>query len=83
MQRNTNWTMAKVSSWSSVRQGRAGRNRECCPSALGLRLDAAGRLTRPKHWQEFIALEMAHTPLNLTNYYPMAAAKRKALRPHY
>ena len=26
------------------------------------RLEAAGRLTRPKHWQEFIPFEMAHTP---------------------
>jgi len=30
------------------------------------RLEAAGRLTRPKHWQEFIPFEMAHTPLNMT-----------------
>jgi radical SAM superfamily enzyme YgiQ (UPF0313 family) len=30
------------------------------------RLEAAGRLTRPKHWQEFIPFEMAHTPLKMT-----------------
>jgi hypothetical protein len=30
------------------------------------RLEAAGRLTRPKHWQEFVPLEMAHTPLKMT-----------------
>jgi radical SAM superfamily enzyme YgiQ (UPF0313 family) len=30
------------------------------------RLDVAGRLTRPKHWQEFIAFSMAHTPLKMT-----------------
>src|SRR5207247_3453972 len=30
------------------------------------RLEAAGRLTRPKHWQEFIPFEMAHTPLRMT-----------------
>jgi radical SAM superfamily enzyme YgiQ (UPF0313 family) len=30
------------------------------------RLEAAGRLTRPKHWQKFVPFEMAHTPLNLT-----------------
>ena len=30
------------------------------------RLDAAGRLTRPKHWQEFIPFAMAHTPLKMT-----------------
>src|ERR1700691_625729 len=30
------------------------------------RLDVAGRLTRPKHWQEFIAFTMAHTPLKMT-----------------
>ncbi len=30
------------------------------------RLEAEGRLTRPKHWQEFIPFEMAHTPLKMT-----------------
>jgi len=30
------------------------------------RLEAAGRLTRPKHWQEFIPFAMAHTPLKMT-----------------
>jgi len=30
------------------------------------RLEAAGRLTRPKHWQEFIPFEIAHTPLKMT-----------------
>jgi radical SAM superfamily enzyme YgiQ (UPF0313 family) len=30
------------------------------------RLGAAGRLTRPKHWQEFIPFAMAHTPLKMT-----------------
>ena len=30
------------------------------------RLEAAGRLTRPKHWQEFIPFAMAHTPLKIT-----------------
>ncbi len=30
------------------------------------RLEVAGRLTRPKHWQEFIPFEMAHTPLKMT-----------------
>ena len=30
------------------------------------RLELAGRLTRPKHWQEFIPFEMAHTPLKMT-----------------
>lgn len=30
------------------------------------RLEAAGRLTRPKHWQEFIPFFMAHTPLKMT-----------------
>jgi hypothetical protein len=30
------------------------------------RLQAAGRLTRPKHWQEFIPFAMAHTPLKMT-----------------
>jgi radical SAM superfamily enzyme YgiQ (UPF0313 family) len=30
------------------------------------RLETEGRLTRPKHWQEFIPFAMAHTPLKLT-----------------
>ena len=30
------------------------------------RLEAAGRLTRAKHWQEFIPFAMAHTPLKMT-----------------
>src|SRR3977135_3391318 len=30
------------------------------------RLQAAGRLTRPKHWKEFIPFAMAHTPLKMT-----------------
>ena len=30
------------------------------------RLSDAGRLTRPKHWQDFTPFEMAHTPLNMT-----------------
>lgn len=35
-------------------------------SLLYERLEAAGRLTRPKHWQEFIPFEMARTPLKMT-----------------
>src|ERR1700740_271847 len=30
------------------------------------RLAAAGRLTRPKHWQEFMPFAMAHSPLKMT-----------------
>ena len=30
------------------------------------RLEAAGRLTRPKHWLEFIPYAMAHTPLKMS-----------------
>ena len=30
------------------------------------RLEAAGRLTLPKHWQEFIPFAMAHTPLKMS-----------------
>jgi len=30
------------------------------------RLAVAGRLTRPKHWQEFIPFAMAHTPLRMS-----------------
>jgi len=30
------------------------------------RLDAAGRLTRPRHWLDFVPFTMAHTPLKMT-----------------
>src|SRR6059036_1086347 len=30
------------------------------------RLESAGRLTRPRHWQEFIPFTMAHTPLKMS-----------------
>jgi radical SAM superfamily enzyme YgiQ (UPF0313 family) len=30
------------------------------------RLEVAGRLTRPKHWKEFIPFAMAHTPLRMS-----------------
>jgi radical SAM superfamily enzyme YgiQ (UPF0313 family) len=30
------------------------------------RLEAAGRLTRPKHWQDFVPFTMAHTPLKMS-----------------
>jgi len=40
------------------------------------RLEAAGRLTRPKHWQEFIPFEMAHTPLKMTIAEAHAEVKR-------
>ncbi|HKI27752.1 MAG TPA: radical SAM protein [Candidatus Sulfotelmatobacter sp.] len=30
------------------------------------RLELAGRLTRPKHWREFIPFAMAHTPLKMS-----------------
>jgi radical SAM superfamily enzyme YgiQ (UPF0313 family) len=30
------------------------------------RLETEGRLTRPKHWQEFVPFAMAHTPLKMT-----------------
>lgn len=30
------------------------------------RLEASGRLTRPRHWKEFIPFAMAHTPLKMT-----------------
>src|SRR6202034_3483769 len=30
------------------------------------RLEVAGRLTRPRHWQEFIPFAMAHTPLKMS-----------------
>ena len=40
------------------------------------RLEAAGRLTRPKHWQKFIPFEMAHTPLKMTIAEVHAEVKR-------
>jgi hypothetical protein len=60
------------------------------------RLEAAGRLTRPKHWQEFIPFAMAHTPLKMTipeahaevkygwakSYSPEAIAKALAAVAH-
>src|SRR6202161_1367896 len=33
---------------------------------LYTRLELAGRLTRPKHWEDFIPFSMAHTPLKMT-----------------
>jgi radical SAM superfamily enzyme YgiQ (UPF0313 family) len=33
---------------------------------LYTRLEVAGRLTRPKHWKEFIPFAMAHTPLKMS-----------------
>jgi radical SAM superfamily enzyme YgiQ (UPF0313 family) len=30
------------------------------------RLDASGRLTRPRHWMDFVPFTMAHTPLKMT-----------------
>jgi radical SAM superfamily enzyme YgiQ (UPF0313 family) len=30
------------------------------------RLEASGRLTRPKHWREFVPFAMAHAPLKMT-----------------
>lgn len=35
-------------------------------TSLYKRLEAAGRLTRHKHWQEFIPFAMAHTPLKMS-----------------
>ena len=60
------------------------------------RLEVAGRLTRPKHWQEFIPFAMAHTPLKMTideahaevkygwakSYSPQAIAKAVASVAH-
>src|SRR6202049_1994613 len=33
---------------------------------LYARLEVAGRLTRPKHWEEFVPFAMAHTPLRMS-----------------
>jgi len=48
------------------------------------RLEAAGRLTRPKHWQAFIPFAMAHTPLKMTieqAHEEVRAAWEKAYSP--
>src|ERR1700693_3699468 len=39
------------------------------------RLEASGRLTRPKHWQDFIPFAMAHTPLKMTTEEAHAEVK--------
>src|ERR1700730_912174 len=60
------------------------------------RLELSGRLTRPKHWQEFIPFAMAHTPLKMSieeahaegpigwskSYSPEAIAKALATVAH-
>ncbi len=40
------------------------------------KLEAAGRLTRAKHWQEFIPFAMAHTPLKMSIAEAHAEVKR-------
>ena len=48
------------------------------------RLEEAGRLTRPKHWKEFIPFAMAHTPLKMTieqAHEEVRAAWEKAYSP--
>jgi radical SAM superfamily enzyme YgiQ (UPF0313 family) len=48
------------------------------------RLEEAGRLTRPKHWIEFIPFAMAHTPLKMTieqAHEEVRAAWEKAYSP--
>ena len=35
-------------------------------TALYKRLEESGRLTRPRHWMEFAAFEMAHKPARMT-----------------
>ncbi len=63
---------------------------------LYARLQAAGRLTRPKHWLNFAPFSMAHTPLKMTidqvhqelhrawssSYSPEANARAIDLIPH-
>lgn len=39
------------------------------------RLEAAGRLTRPQHWHEFLPFAMAHTPLRMTEAEAHAEVK--------
>src|ERR1035437_8740656 len=40
------------------------------------RLEKTGRLTRPKHWQEFIPFAMAHTPWKMRTEGPHAEVNR-------
>ncbi len=69
------WIMTRQG-WPSGRLRRSALGPQGCPSSVYLRpclprrftkrLESAGRLTRPKHWEEFIPFEMAHTPLRIT-----------------
>lgn len=43
---------------------------------LYARLQAAGRLTRPKHWLDFAPYQMAHTPLGMTSAEAQAEVRQ-------
>ena len=43
---------------------------------LYARLEAEGRLTRPKHWLEFAPFQMAHTPLKMSASQVQAEVRR-------
>jgi len=56
-------TLEEIRSWPP---GLFGLMTPLPATPLYKRLEAAGRLTRPKHWQEFIPFAMAHTPLKMS-----------------
>jgi len=58
-------TLKEISGWSPVLPI-FGLLTPLPATPLYKRLEAAGRLTRPKHWLEFIPFAMAHTPLKMT-----------------
>jgi hypothetical protein len=43
---------------------------------LYARLEAAGRLTRPKHWMDFAPYQMAHAPLKMTSAQAQAEVRQ-------
>ena len=59
------WTLQQIRSWPPGLPV-FGLLTPLPGTPLYKRLETEGRLTRPKHWQEFIPFAMAHTPLKMT-----------------
>jgi radical SAM superfamily enzyme YgiQ (UPF0313 family) len=58
-------TLAQMRSWPPVLPV-FGQITPFPATPLYARLEKEGRLTRPKHWLDFTAFQMAHTPSNMT-----------------
>jgi hypothetical protein len=58
-------TLRQIESWPPVVPV-FGQLTPLPATPLYKRLEAAGRLTRPKHWMDFAPYQMAHTPLKMT-----------------